>query len=134
MQHITIDNGISFGDTNILESDIIGWNNAANELALKANINSPEFTGSPLSTNPGVAVNNNRIATTAFVQTKMNNIAPLEPTAKASKNYSVNDYLFFNGQMYKVTAAIASGANLTVGTNIVATSVAEELKLLFAQL
>ena len=134
VQHITIDNGISFGDTNILESDIIGWNNAANELALKANINSPEFTGSPLSTNPGVAVNNNRIATTAFVQTKMNNIAPLEPTAKASKNYSVNDYLFFNGQMYKVTAAIASGANLAVGTNIVATSVAEELKLLFAQL
>jgi len=103
-------------------------------LALKANINSPEFTGSPLSTNPGVAVNNNRIATTAFVQTKMNNIAPLEPTAKASQNYSVDDYLFLNGQMYKVTAAIASGANLTVGTNIVATSVAKELKLLFAQL
>ena len=134
VQHLTIDNGITFGETNILESDVASWNNAANELALKANINSPEFTGSPLSTNPGVAVNNNRIATTAFVQTKMNNIAPLEPTAKASQNYSVDDYLFLNGQMYKVTAAIASGANLTVGTNIVATSVAEELKLLFAQI
>ena len=134
VQHITIDNGISFGETNILESDIASWNNAVNELALKADINSPEFTGSPLSTNPGVAVNNNRIATTYFVQQKMNNIAPLESTTKASKNYEVGDYLFLNGQMYKVTAAIASGASLIVGTNIDATSVAEELKLLFAQI
>ena len=51
------------------------------------------------------------------------NFGHVETTTTASKPYSVGDTLVLNGQMYKVTAAIAQGAKLTVGTNIAVHSV-----------
>ena len=134
VQHITIDNGISFGGTNILESDITAWNNAASAMDEKANIESPEFTGSPMAPNASIGTNNNRIANTMYVQTKMSNLAPYEATTKASKNYDINDYVYIasQGKLFKVTAVVASGATLAVNTNIVETTIADELKALFA--
>ena len=133
VQHLTIYEGITYGSTNVLESDLLNWNHAAQLIDSKANIDSPAFTGAASAVTLGIASNSDRLATTAFVQTKMNNLAPLEPTSKASRNYETNDYLFYGGQLYKTTSAIAAGSSLSVGNNIVATTIADELKLLFSQ-
>lgn len=44
-----------------------------NDLNSKANINSPEFTGIPLAPTPNININNTQIATTAFVNTLIDN-------------------------------------------------------------
>lgn len=54
-------------------------------------------------------------------------IAPTEKEFKASKAYSVNQFLIVNNQLYRVTASIANGATITVGTNVTATTVADIL-------
>ena len=57
-------------------------------------------------------------------------IAPTETGFKASRAYSVNQFLIVNNQLYRVTASIANGATITVGTNVVATTVADILTAL----
>ena len=130
--HFTVYNGVTFGNTNVLEENVIGWNHAADEIDLKAPLDSPVFTGTVYAPTVSAAMNNTRVATTAYVQQKMNNIAPLQATTTATKNYAVGDYLFMNGVMYKVTTAIPQNATIAAGTNVEATDVATELKLLFS--
>lgn len=132
VEHLTIYSGATFGETNILESDVIAWNNAANLIDTKANIESPIFLGAPTAATPGITSNTTRLATTEFVQAKMNNIAPFEPTGKASRDYSVNEYVYTSGQLYKVTTAIPKNSSITPGNNVTATDVATELNLLFS--
>ena len=48
-------------------------------------------------------------------------------TSPATANHAVGDYLVLNGQLYEVTATIATGETLTVGTNISVRNVGEEL-------
>ena len=57
-------------------------------------------------------------------------IAGIETEMVATKNYSIGDLLIVGDTLYKVTANIANGSAITVGTNITATTVAEELILL----
>ena len=57
-------------------------------------------------------------------------IAPTESAMKATRNYSVNQFLIVNNQLYKVTSAIASGATITVGSNVTATTIADVLTTL----
>ena len=131
-KHFTVYDGVTFGETNILENNVTAWNYAADEIDNKAPIDSPIFTGAPYAATPGIATNSDRIATTAYVQQKMNNIAPLQASSKANQNYAIGDYLFMGGQLLKVTNAISSGSTITVGTNVEATDIATELKLLFS--
>lgn len=57
-----------------------------------------------------------------------NSIAPVEANPnKMSKNYNVGDYLMSAGKLYKVTAAIAANTAMTVGTNVEATTVMDEI-------
>lgn len=130
--HFTIYDGVTFGETHINEQNIINWNNnvdLTNQLVkTKADLQSPSFTGAPLSTNPSRGDYSERIATTTFAQLLWNNVAPVETSNKASQNYEVGDYLMFQGHLYKVTAAIAKGTTLTVNTNITATTVMDEIK------
>ena len=131
MDHLTIYSGMTFGNTNILETDVIGWNRAADLIDTKADINAPTFTGQVrLETAPSRTDVSLRVATAGFVQNLWNNIAPVEITMKATKNYSIGDYVYIQGFLYKVTATVASGASFTVGTNIVATTVMDEIKTL----
>ena len=58
------------------------------------------------------------------------NIATIEATSSASQAYAVGDYLVYNGQLYSVTAAIASGETITPGTNVSATNAGAELSAL----
>ena len=132
--HLTIYDGVSFGETNIFETDVQHWQDTYNNFSTKADLESPIFTGTPIAPTPGNSENSTRLATTAFVQRTMNNIAPVESSTKATKNYTIGEYLMNRGQLYKVTDAIASGVTLTVGTNIEATDVATELNLLFSQI
>lgn len=45
-------------------------------------------------------------------------------------SYAVGDFLVWKGQLYKVTAAIASGESLVIGTNIEAVTIGTELTAL----
>lgn len=56
-----------------------------------------------------------------------NNIATIETSSTASRAYSIGEHLIYGGQLYTVTAAIVSGGTLTVGTNIEASKLADEL-------
>lgn len=58
------------------------------------------------------------------------NLAYIEDGQTASRAYSVGQYVLISGQLYKVTASIASGATFTVGTNVTATTVGTELTAL----
>ena len=130
MDHLTIYSGMSFSNTNILETDVIAWNRAANLIDTKADLVNAQLTGNVTAPTLGVTANSDRIATTAFVQQMLHTLAPFETTVKASKNYEVGEYLTYTGNLYKVTAAIAKNANLVVGTNIEVTDVVTELNLL----
>lgn len=57
-------------------------------------------------------------------------IAGVETTMTASRAYAVGELLISGDALYKVIAQIASGATLTPGTNVTATTVAEQLILL----
>lgn len=48
-------------------------------------------------------------------------------TSPTTATHAVGSYLVYNGQLYEVTAAIAVGETLTVGTNISATTAGAEL-------
>ena len=52
-------------------------------------------------------------------------IAPVESTSTASKAYAVGDLFIYDGKLYRVTTAIASGGTITPGTNCTETSVSE---------
>ena len=54
-------------------------------------------------------------------------IAGVETGMTATKNYSIGDLLIVGETLYKVTAAIANGGAITVGTSVAATTVAEQL-------
>ena len=60
-------------------------------------------------------------------------IAPLETTYTAGQNYTVGSFLVVGAKFYKVTAAIAEGGSITPGTNVIQTTVAEQLMALAAQ-
>lgn len=77
---------------------------------------------------------NNQADLSAALAAKANTstLATVEATATASQAYSVGDYLVYNGQLYSVTAAIASGETITPGTNVTATTAGAELSALNA--
>ena len=129
--HITVYDGVTFGNTHIVESDITAWNDTVTALNTKADLNSPTFTGNPTVDHaPGRADSSLRIATAGFVQNLGNNIAPVEVTNKASQNYNAGDYIIMQGVFYKVITTIAKGTTFVSGTNITPTTVADELKAL----
>ena len=61
------------------------------------------------------------------VNAQRNMIAGVEEAMIATQNYSIGDLLIVGNTLYKVTAAISSGAALVVGTNVTETTVAEQL-------
>lgn len=54
-------------------------------------------------------------------------IAPVEKTFKATQPYDAGRRLIINNVLYKVTASIANGANIVVGTNVAETNIDELL-------
>lgn len=135
VHHMTIYDGVTFGDTHIVESDITNWNYAAELIDNKADLDGPIFTAVPSAPTPGVATNSIRMANTEFVQRALgNNIAYYQITNKADDNYNIGDYLMMNGLLYKVTAAIAKAATITPGTNVQQTTITDELKSLFSSI
>lgn len=67
------------------------------------------------------------LANYSDIQQLQSNLATIETTSTASKAYEIGEYLVYGGQLHIVTAAIALGDTLTVGTNIEATSINDEL-------
>ena len=132
VDHLTVYNGMTlFNDINILKTDVQAWQHAGELIDTKADIDSPTFTGQPrLTSAPGRSDVSLRIASAGFVQSLWNNVAPVETSSKATRNYSIGDYLCYAGHLYKVTAAIAIGTTLSTSTNITETTVMDEIKAL----
>lgn len=117
------------------------WKN--NGSGTKASINIYVFSGytftTPLTFKPMIRLASDTDATyQPYAKTNKqltNNISSIESNlatveiGTASKAYAKGDFLIMNDTLYKVTTATVAGATLTVGTNIVQTSVAEELEL-----
>jgi hypothetical protein len=66
-QNATIDTSAIEASILSLESDVSSLNSNLN---LKANINSPSFTGTPTAPNPTISDDSTKIATTAFVKSQ----------------------------------------------------------------
>lgn len=54
-------------------------------------------------------------------------LATVEPTSTASRAYAAGEYLCYGGLLYRVTAAIATGGTISPGTNIVLSTVGQQL-------
>lgn len=61
------------------------------------------------------------------------NLAPTE-TSVATTNHAIGDYIMFDGQFCKVTGTIVAGDTVTVGTNVVKTTLGAELLSILAQI
>lgn len=57
-------------------------------------------------------------------------IAPVEKTTTASKAYAVNEFLIIGDKLYIVTANIASGGTITIGTNVSETTIGAQITAL----
>lgn len=68
------------------------------------------------------------------VDRMMASIAPVESGPTAGAAYAQGALLVWGGRLYKASAAIAIGDAFTVGTNLTATTVAQELAALAAQI
>lgn len=55
------------------------------------------------------------------------NFATIEESSTSTHAYSINDYLVYNGLLYKVTAAIDIGDTIATGTNVAITTTGTEL-------
>ena len=53
-------------------------------------------------------------------------VAPVEDGSTSSAAYSIGDYIYRNGKLYKVTAAISIGGSFVVNTNITETDISNE--------
>lgn len=111
------------------------WNNRTskeqvNLAEVKAPLNSPTFTGTPIAPTATAGTNNTQIATTAYADTSSTNaIAPIksdigivEDTNTATHSISAGQYVIWKGNLYIANTAIANGAalstsNLTQVTN-----------------
>lgn len=62
-----------------------------------------------------------------LVSNILGDFGTVETSTSASKAYAVGDYLVLNGNLYKVTSAIAADGAITVGTNVVKTTVSDQI-------
>ena len=58
----------------------------------------------------------------------LGNFAHYEETNVASRAYAVCEHLTYNGYLYRVTTAISQGGTITPGTNVVQTTVGDEIQ------
>lgn len=63
------------------------------------------------------------------VEDAVSSIAPME-SSPSTANHTVGEYITYNGKMYKVAVAIATGEALTIGTNIIETNAGSEIGIL----
>lgn len=81
-------------------------------------------------TNLGTPTENGDAVNKSYADnTILGNLAMIE-SSPATAAHAVGEYIVLNGQLYKVTAAIAAGQTLTVGTNIEAVKLGDAVKLL----
>lgn len=75
-----------------------------------------------------------KIASDAAVYTETqkleSNFAVIQASNVATQAFAIGDYLTYQGDLYKVTSAIANGGTITPGTNCTKTNVGTQLDLL----
>ena len=63
----------------------------------------------------------------AVVKSILGDFGTIEASTTASKNYLIGEFIIMGNYLYKVTDDITQGDTLTVGTNIILTTVADEM-------
>lgn len=61
-------------------------------------------------------------------KTDMMTIATTETSGTASRAYAKNELMFWRRGLYRVTQAISSGGSITLNTNVVATTLSDEIR------
>lgn len=74
--------------------------------------------------------NADKIDTALNAKALAQDLATVESSSSASRSYAVGEYLVYNGLLYKVTSAIASGGTISPGSNCTATNAGAQLKSL----
>ena len=93
---------------NLIDTNTTNIGTNVTNIALKANIDSPTFTGTPAGPTAAAATNTTQLATTAFVRTEVSNLVDFAPAALDTLN--------------ELAAAIGDDANFsTTMTNSLAT-------------
>jgi hypothetical protein len=125
LHDVNVDVGLASGDLIAYNSSNSTWENITNpsgyfesrvdtnetNIALKANIASPTFTGTPAAPTASAGTNTTQIATTAFVSTAVANLVDSAPTTLDTLN--------------ELAAALGDDANFsTTVTNSIATKLA----------
>lgn len=101
-------------------ADMTGYRTAAAQDAIDAGLVSAAATQSFTEAQKQQARNN-------IGAIDAGSIATIE-SSPATQAHAVGDYIVYNGQLYKVTAAIAQGESLTAGTNIRSSKVADQIR------
>lgn len=101
-------------------------NNAATALATA---NTASSTANTAINNAATALStaNNALSTS---NKNASNFAKVENSSTASQAYAVGDFLVYNGLLYIVTVAIASGGTITPDTNCMATTAGAQISAL----
>lgn len=72
--------------------------------------------------------NADKVDAALYGKSDNSNIATVESSNVASKNYVVGELLVLNGILYTVTSAIATGGTITPDSNCTSTNVGSEIK------
>ena len=122
--------GILSGDTQTAFNGVLFGNGATVEAKALDADGGAASAASVAAIKDGVSIDSFGDVETALAdKSDLTNFAPVEETTTASQAYSVNSFLIYNGQLYRVTAAITQGDTLTVGTNIEAADAATYLAM-----
>lgn len=108
--------------TNI-EQTTVGAELVKNRVPLANNLNTTD-EGYALDARQGLALEGLLNARTSDI---LGDIAPVETSPIAGRQYDVGDHLVLARMLYKVTAAISVGDTIVPGTNVVQTTVANGL-------
>lgn len=93
---------------------------AYTKIAAGTNMTS-SYSNGTLTLSPDLTGYRTASAQDAIDEAILGNLAMIE-SSQATAAHAVGEYIVYNGQLYKVTAAISPGETLTVGTNIAAVS------------
>ena len=77
--------------------------------------------------NHQLSLDSNVSSLNSAVSSILGDFATVQASTTASKAYKIGEFLVLNNLLYRVTAAIASGGTITVGTNVVRTTVGDEV-------
>ena len=116
VSHLTVSNGITFGDNQITESSVSGWNHAADLIDTKA---SAALVGSETleTTNQTVIGAINELNDDKVHQSDLTEVQLSGTKNNSGDAIGAGTYFYLNEVLCRAKTSIANGATFTLGTN-----------------